>query len=268
MQIQRLCALLACLTIGWATTSLAQDGGDLTAGAGSDADAAAGTAPDATEGAGPGGAVGGATEAAPTGAADGTDASDAVAEESFNIKLRSIEEKVNQLKEKIFQSKARLIQLQEVVLHGTITGSKARLVHLNEMGSSFRLRQVKYALDGAPIFTRVDSGGGELNDEAEIEIFNGGISPGNHQVSVFLEYHGYGYGIFSYLEGYKFKIKSSCAFTAEEGKLTTVTIVGFEQGGFTTQLKDRPAVDCRVEREFELRKNNAASKSNSAREGN
>ncbi len=168
-------------------------------------------------------------------------------DDSYNLKLRSIEERVNQLKEKIFQSKARLIQLQEVVLHGTITGSKAVLIHRNEMGSSFRLWSVQYDLDGAPIYNRVDSGGGELNDQEEVEIFNGGIAPGNHQISAYLEYHGHGFGIFSYLKGYKFKIKSSYTFTAEEGKLTTIRIVGYEKGGITTQLKDRPAVDYRVE---------------------
>jgi len=167
-------------------------------------------------------------------------------DESYNLKLRSIEERVNQLKEKIFQSKARLIQLQEVVLHGSITGSKAVLVHKNEMGSSFQLFSVQYALDGAPIFNRVDSGAGELNDLQEIEIFNGGIGPGNHQISVYLEYHGHGFGIFSYLKGYKFKIKSSYTFNAEEGKLTRIEIVGYEKGGITTQLKDRPAVDYRM----------------------
>ena len=58
---------------------------------------------------------------------------------AYNLKLRDIEERVNDLKEKIFQSKARLIQLQEVVLHGTISGAKAKIVHRNEMGASFSL---------------------------------------------------------------------------------------------------------------------------------
>jgi hypothetical protein len=181
-------------------------------------------------------------------------------EDSYNIKLRNIEERVNQLKERIFQSKARLMQLQEVVLHGRITGAKAILIHQNEMGSSFRLLRVQYALDGAPIFNRIDSGGGELNDEREIELFNGGIAPGNHQISVYLEYQGHGYGVFSYLKGYKFKIKSSYAFTAEEGKLTTVRNVGYEQGGITTQHKDRPAVDYRVEVSRDLRPEDDATK--------
>lgn len=205
----------------------------------------------------PGHPEAGSSEGADSGAS-GPVASTAADEGGYNLKLRSIEERVNQLKEKIFQSKARLMQLQEVVLHGSITGAKAILIHRNEMGSSFRLTRVQYALDGAPIFNRVDSGGGELNDQEEIEIFNGGIAPGNHQISVYMEYQGHGYGIFSYLKGYKFKIKSSYTFTAEEGKVTTIRIVGYEKGGITTQLKDRPAVDYRVEVSQELRAGRSA----------
>lgn len=171
----------------------------------------------------------------------------AARDESFNLKLRGIEERVNELKEKIFQAKARLIQLQEVVLHGAISGAKAVLVHRNEMGSSFVLRRVQYALDGASIFNRTDSGNGELDELEEIEIFNGSIAPGNHQISVYLEYQGYGYGVFSYLKNYVFKVKSSHTFNAEEGKVTTVHIVGHERGGFTAELKDRPAVRFDVE---------------------
>ena len=60
-------------------------------------------------------------------------------------------------------------------------------------------------------------------------------------------YRGSGYGVFSYVKGYSFKIRSSYAFTAEEGKVTSVRIVGYEKGGITTDLKDRPAVRYDVE---------------------
>ena len=175
---------------------------------------------------------------------------------SYNIKLRAIEERVNELKEKIFQSKARLIQLQEVVLQGSISGAKAVLVHRNDMGSSFRLRRAQYALDGTPIFNRFDMGTGDLGVQDEIELFSGSIAPGTHQVSVYLEYKGNGYGVFSYLNGYNFKIKSSYTFTAEEGKATTVRIVGYEKGGITTQLADRPAVRYDIETTRSLRSEN------------
>ena len=169
------------------------------------------------------------------------------ADEAFELKVKSLEENVNELKEKIFRTKSRLLLLQESVLGQDITsGAKAVLVHRNEMGSSFVLEQVAYALDGAPIYTRADNEG-DLDKKQEIEIFNGRIVPGNHQISVKLQYHGHGYGVFSYLEGYKFKVQSSYTFNAEGGKVTQVKIVGHEKGNITTDLKDRPAVKYDVE---------------------
>ncbi len=172
-------------------------------------------------------------------------------EEANELKVRTLEERVSDLKEKIFRTKARLMNLQEMVIGGDITtGSKAVLVHKNEMGSSFYLESVAYALDGAPIYTKVDVDG-DLEKRGEFEIFNGRIVPGNHQVSVLLTYRGHGHGLFSYLEGYKFKVQSSYTFNSEPGKVNTIKVVGFEKGGITAELKDRPAIryDVDVQRE-------------------
>jgi len=164
------------------------------------------------------------------------------ADEQVDLKVKTLEERVNDLKEKIFRTKARLMNLQEMVIGGDITaGAKAVLFHRNEMGSSFVLESAAYALDGAPVYTKVDQDG-DLDKREEFEIFNGRIVPGNHQVSVKLAYRGHGYGVFSYLEGYKFKVQSSYTFNAEAGKVTAVKVVGFEKGGITTELKDRPAI--------------------------
>jgi hypothetical protein len=88
---------------------------------------------------------------------------------------------------------------------------------------------------------------GDLDKREEFEIFNGRIVPGQHQIAVRLVYRGHGYGVFSYLEGYKFKVQSSYTFNAEATKVTTVKVVGFEKGGLTSDLKDRPAVRYDVE---------------------
>jgi hypothetical protein len=194
------------------------------------------------------------TPAPPAAAAPAPAAADApaqTAEERNELQVRTLEERVSDLKEKIFRTKARLMNLQEMVIGGDITtGSKAVLVHRNEMGSSFYLESVAYALDGAPVYTKVDVDG-DLEKREEFEIFNGRIVPGNHQISVQLVYRGHGFGVFSYLEGYKFKVQSSYTFNAEAGRVNTIRVVGFEKGGVTAELKDRPAVryDVDVQRE-------------------
>ena len=169
------------------------------------------------------------------------------ADEAFTTRVKTLEEQVTDLKEKIFRTKARLLLLQETVLGGDLSvGARAVLLHRNEMGSSFIIESVAYALDGAPIFTKVDVNG-DLQNRRQFEIFNGRIVAGQHQIAAKIVYRGHGYGLFSYLEGYKFKVQSSYTFNAEAGKVTTVKIVGFEKGGFTSDFKDRPAIRYDIE---------------------
>jgi hypothetical protein len=164
---------------------------------------------------------------------------------SYTVRLHDLERRVDELKEQIFRSKARLNLLKETVLHGVIAGSRAIITHRNEMGSMYTPIRYVYALDGQEIFSKSDESG-KLSDQKEIEIFNGSIAPGNHTLSVQMVYQGNGYGVFSYLKGYKFTAKSSRTFTAAEGKQLQLKVVGFEKGNpVTTDPKDRPAVDFR-----------------------
>jgi hypothetical protein len=160
---------------------------------------------------------------------------------TYGVRLRDLEQRINELKEQIFRSKARLSLLAETVLQGVVAGSQATLIHENRMGSSYLLVKVVYALDGAPIFNKADEEG-ELDDREKFDIYNGSIVPGEHTLTVNLEYRGHGYGIFSYLKGYRFKVRSNYTFTAPEGKAIVVRVVGFEKGGPTAPLEERPAI--------------------------
>jgi hypothetical protein len=204
------------------------------------ASAAPSTPAAATTGAAGGAAPFGA-EAAPAADANVAVKEEAVDSGTYGVRLRDLEQRINELKEQIFRSKARLSLLAETVLQGVVAGSQARIVHENKMGNSYRLVKVVYALDGAPIFNKADEEGA-LGDQNEFDIYNGSIVPGEHTLTVKLEYRGHGYGIFSYLKGYRFKVSSSHTFTAPEGKALTLSVVGYEKGGPTAPLEERPAV--------------------------
>jgi hypothetical protein len=164
---------------------------------------------------------------------------------AYTVRLRSLEKNVNELKEQIFRTKARLNLLKETVLGGVIGASRAIIHHKNEMGSSFKLIKAAYALDGVQIFAKADETGA-LAEMQDFDIYNGAIQPGSHTLSVALTYQGNGFGVFSYLKGYKFNVKSSHTFVAGDSKTTSITVVGYEKGNITTQLSDKPAVDFRV----------------------
>jgi hypothetical protein len=160
---------------------------------------------------------------------------------TYAVRLRDLEQRINELKEQIFRSKARLSLLAETVLEGVVGGGQAVVVHENRMSEGFKLVRVVYALDGAPIFTEADEEGA-IGERGEFEVYNGSIVPGEHTLTVNLEYRGHGYGVFSYLKGYRFKVRSTYTFSVPEGRVATLVVVGYEKGGPTTPLDERPAV--------------------------
>ncbi len=161
---------------------------------------------------------------------------------STGIQVPDIVKKIKALQDKIKQSQERMDEVVNMVLNaGAGSGAKAVIALDNTMSESFVLVQAVISLDGAPIYKKADDEG--LTQEAgEIGIFDGAILPGEHTLSVLLVYRGAGYGLFSYLKGYKFKVRSSHKFKVKEGKGVKVTIVGYEKGDQDTKMEDRPAI--------------------------
>ena len=73
------------------------------------------------------------------------------------------------------------------------------------------------------------------------------MPPGDHTIQVALTFQGNGYGVFSYLRGYKFEVKSSHSFTAVEGKALDRHGHGVREGRRDDAA--RAAADHRVARE-------------------
>jgi hypothetical protein len=158
-----------------------------------------------------------------------------------SVRRREIETRARLLQERIFRTKARLRLLAERVLDRHIAGSKALIVHRDEMGASFRLVRAVYTLDGAPLASRSDDST-HLGGLGEIELFDGVVVPGEHTLSVHLEYVGQGHVLFPYMEGYRFKVWTSHTFTAAEGKVLKLRVTAYERGGPTTPMGERPDV--------------------------
>lgn len=158
----------------------------------------------------------------------------------YEAKLRQIEERVVSIKERIFNTKTRLLLLKEQILEQVVAESRAVLIHRNEMGNFFLLKEVTYFLDGKKIYYQ-DNSNGLLSQRKEFEIYNGSVIPGNHSLSVEMVYQGNS-ELFSYLKGYVFKLKSSYTFYATKGRITEVGIVGYERGGVGTDLEDKPYI--------------------------
>ena len=160
---------------------------------------------------------------------------------TYAVRLRDLEQRIDELKEQIRRSHTRLSLLSDTILSGGGAGSRASIRFQNELSSAFRVTRVLVVLDGAVQYNKTDQSGA-LADQAEIPIFNGSVPPGDHTLQVLVNLQGNGYGVFSYLRGYRFEVRSSHSFTAVEGKTINLQAVAYEKGGVTTPLEERPAV--------------------------
>ena len=123
------------------------------------------------------------------------------------------------------------------------------------MGGAFSLDQVLYYMDGKKKFFMRNKDE-ILDKQRTIEIFSGSVVPGNHTITVEMVYKGTG-KMFTYLQGYKFKITSKYTFYASQGRIVKIQAVGYEKGDFTYSLEDRPAVKFKVS-QYKFDKENLA----------
>ena len=170
--------------------------------------------------------------AAPGGSVDGA---------TYAVRLRDLEQRIDELKEQIRRSHTRLSLLSDTILSGGVGGARAEIRFTNDMSTAFKLNRALFVLDGAVQYNKQDDTGA-LAEQKQIPIFSGSIPPGDHTLQVMLQLRGHGYGVFSYLRGYKFEVKSSHSFTVTEGKSIELEAIAWEKGGVTTPLEQRPAV--------------------------
>jgi hypothetical protein len=161
---------------------------------------------------------------------------------TYAVRLRDLEQRVDELKDQIRRSHTRLALLSDTILGGGAAGSRAEVQFKDEMSSAFLLTHALFVIDNQVQYNKQDDSGA-LADQKEIPIYTGSVPPGDHTIQVALTFQGNGYGVFSYLRGYKFEVKSSHAFTAVEGKVLEVIATAFEKGGVTTPLEQRPTIE-------------------------
>jgi len=165
----------------------------------------------------------------------------------YEVRLKSLRERVDDLKGRVFDSKTRLMILGEQILNNLIAEARIVITHVNDASSMLTLEEALYFLDNQRIYYQMNQEG-SLDKSKEFPIFEGSISPGNHILSVELVYRGNG-KVFTYLSGYVFRVKSTFNFFASKGFETRVRSIGYEKGGLTTPLQDRPSVRFEVRRE-------------------
>ena len=167
---------------------------------------------------------------------------DAMSDADMARELLTVEEEVKRLKERVFRSKATLQLLKELVIEGATLGSRIAVWHVNRMGPAYTLESMDYYLDGKSIFRRVDPSG-SLDDLREMKVHEQTVPPGSHVVEVQYVLRGSGFGVFSYLRTYSFKLQSSYEVDVDDGNLVNLRVITDERSGLSRTFMDRLYVE-------------------------
>jgi hypothetical protein len=188
--------------------------------------------------------VAGAPAVTATAAAALPAAPDAVA---FNRELGMVEERVDDLKEKVFRSKAALKYLQEVIATGN-TGGGARfsIVLRNNLGAGHVLEGVTFFLDGQIKYAGNDNAVDKaLRAGTGLEVHQGSLSPGTHELTATYRIRSTGFSVFSYAKGDTYEIRVRNSFEAKMGDACAL-VATVREGAAVNSFKDRTGVDFKL----------------------
>jgi len=164
-------------------------------------------------------------------------AAPSVTGEQYAVRQRDLQHRVDELRSELSASHMHLEILTESLLGEPIGGARVAIRHENAMGPLYRLERTAFTLDGALLNAQ-----GSRTTATSEQLYNGSLAPGDHTLTIDLEYRGQGLGLFPYLEGYQIHLRSMQSFTVRPGRGIELRIVGFEQGGAATSLEQRPGV--------------------------
>lgn len=160
---------------------------------------------------------------------------------TYSVRVRDLEVGISELKEQIRRSHTRLSLLSDTVFAGGFGGAVARVTLVDRLGGGLTILRAVAVLDGEVQFNK-QSAEGVLGTDAPVVAFDGPLPPGSHMLQVMIEVQSTGYGVFSYMDGYKRMVEASHEFVVPEGDKAEIQIIIWEQGGVTTSVLDRPAI--------------------------
>ncbi len=154
---------------------------------------------------------------------------------TYNVQLRDVQSKADEIQDQVRIARQHLMSISKDV-------GGPGLAHVDidvsdRTTNAFKLIAAKVYLDGAVQYDRHDG----FAEQKTLPVFTGAVSQGEHTVRVDVVLQGNGYGVFTYLRGYKIALTSSHTFNATD-RATHVTATAYEVSDVTVPLEKRPQI--------------------------
>jgi hypothetical protein len=109
----------------------------------------------------------------------------------------------------------------------------------DQLSAWLRLTQLRVFVDGKRVTDQHNEAG--IAATAATTVWSGSLFPGAHQIRVETVYFGKSNGLFSYMEGYRFRVPAMEVVQLVDGKSTRVDAVAFDKGALQ-QWENRPGM--------------------------
>ena len=131
-------------------------------------------------------------------------------DQSVEMRLADLERQVQELKDRVWRHgiSERLARDAASILDAT----ELDLIHRDDTPGWLKLVELEYRLDGQVLARSRDSKG--LPKKAR-QLWQGAIAPGRHTIDITAHYQGYGFGVFRYAHGYRFRVQRSMTIDAK-----------------------------------------------------
>jgi hypothetical protein len=169
----------------------------------------------------------------------GRTAADDLKAEPEDEDMQKLEKKIDLLRGQIQDTKSLILNLGENISKGFVTSTKLLVVHNNLLGSAFEIESIEYKLDGFTVYSNNDPE--KIKASEQMVIFDASVLPGNHTLDAIYTLRGTGYGVFTYMEEFKFDMRNQYYFAAPRGKAVELLVEAVDRGTGET-LRDRPAL--------------------------
>lgn len=179
--------------------------------------------------------------ASPSGAETLTSTASSAAATDHRVLIESLQGRLDTILGRLDRVADKVSVLRETALGGDVAQTRAFIVHKNELGSAFVLERARYLLDGGVLLDRTDSNG-NLSSIDELVLYDGRIGPGDHLIDVELVCRGGGFGLFSYVESYRFRVTSKYVFQVREGRTNRLEVTAFQKPDITLEAAQRLTV--------------------------
>ena len=103
------------------------------------------------------------------------------------------------------------------------------LLFQDQVGPAYKFNSIQIELDGESIFEQKIEEEENPFEKDAVHAFRGSFVSGEHHLQVMLVYKSVTFGVFEYLSGYRFNMKSSHTFSLKPGKTITMTIRAYEK---------------------------------------